>query len=316
MSLSGTSRRATVSAVQEVTKGGVIYNVTFGGALSSVDVPLLSADGAALTAAAGPGGPATATTADISLFNPLDGKAISKIVVDPFSDVVYDASGDAVPARNEVQQIRLINWPSGATFTLSFTWPDATGTVVTQTTAAITIDFNLTPAQNALNIQAALNALPTINILPGIVTASVTAASAFDPTVYNVTFGRNLANTNVPTLVATPGYPPANGTGVVMAALSEGGVANVNGTPGGAGIWRLQGGTWFNLTSVVSTNRHASRRRRLPPRRANPTASATGTATIPSTPGPDDDLPPVPADQRRGPTWPDLHRHLQHPKRP
>ena len=218
-------------SVIEITNGSFIYTVTFGGPLAATDVPLMNATGS---------NGVTANVQMSSPFNPFDGHSISKIAIDPFTGATYVADSDVIPAQNEVQQIRLINWPNGASFTLSFTWPDATGAIVTQTTAAIPINFNNPPSVNAATIQAALNdpaLMSTINVVPGNVTAVVNAVSA---TIFNVTFTRNLGNTNVPTLVANPGYPPAFGTGVVMAVPTEGGVGDVNGTQNVAGgIWRL-----------------------------------------------------------------------------
>ena len=273
----------------------MIFNVTFGGTLAGVDVGLLTTSTTGST---------TASVTITSPFSPFDGQVISKVVVDPFSGTLYAATGDAIPARNEVQQIRLFNFPVQSTFTLTFTLPDANGNMVTETTAAITINFNLPAVQNALAIQNALNALSTINVLSGNVTAAVSVVSG---TVFNVTFGRNLAGTNVPHSGRQPGIPP-NGTtrGVGIAVLMEGGVADVNGSNTNApGIWRLQGGSWVNLTSIVSAFRsslattqpirHAGQQ---PHRRQRPLAG------IPGTPGPDDDyrmeFPQVNA------TWTDL----------
>ena len=128
----------------------------------------------------------------------------------------------------------------------------------------------------AASIQSALNALPTIGGA-----ASVRVAGFL---LFEVTFARNLANTNVAQLVSAPGYPA-----IVMSTSMEGGVAVVNGTQGGAGIWRLQGGSWFNLTSVVSSFRSSlATTAALPPAQgANPTAG--NGSTIPNSPGPDDD---------------------------
>ena len=271
----------TTGSVAELAVGGLLFNVTFGGTLAATDVSEIDI----ITSGGIDGGVVVNASS-----NPLEGQAISKVVIDPFSTnlTLYAASGDAVPVRNEVQQIRLINFPVQSTFTLSFTWPDAAGNIVTQTTAAITINFNLSPAQNALNIQNALNALSTINILPGNVTASVTPLAS---TIFNVTFGRNLAGTNVPALVADPGFPPNGSTrGVVMDVLMEGGVANVNGSNTNApGIWRLQNGVWVNMTSIVSTFRSSLASTNMPPPAADTNPFAGNGTQIPNSPGPDDD---------------------------
>ena len=55
---------------------------------------------------------------DSAGFNPFDGKAISKVIVDPFRDDIYVASSDRVTPRNEVQHI---SFNFDGTFTLSFT---------------------------------------------------------------------------------------------------------------------------------------------------------------------------------------------------
>src|SRR5207248_3283845 len=118
-------------------------------------------------------------------------------------------------------------------------------------------------------------------------------------------------NTNVTQITATPGYPATAGApGMVTSTPMEGGVSDVNGTPGaagvGPGIWRMQNGVWFNMTGFVSTKRSGVPTTAAVPgnQGANPTASATGVATIPNTPGPDDDY-------RRffpssGATWTDI----------
>ena len=146
-----------------------------------------------------------------------------------------------------------------------------------------TTTLNTNSATLRTDIQNALNALANINILQGNINAVVTASgSGFD-----ITFTKTLGNTNVPQLVASPGYPQ-----VVISTVTEGGTTDNNGTAGNAGIWRLSpGGTWFNLTSVVSTFRGgtATTQPIAPTQGANPTASPTGTLATPGTPGPDDD---------------------------
>ena len=207
--------------------------------------------------------------------NPFDGKAVSKIVIDPRVGTLYAASGDRIAPRNEEQLID-IYLGTGSQFTLSFTHADANGNVVTQTTAPITIQPS--DAATAVLIQNALNALSTIN---GAAVVTVEGLLLF-----KVTFTRNLANTNVAQLVANPGF-----AAIIMSTTVEGGQGDVNGTTGGPGIWRLQNGLWFNLTSVVSVNRSTRETgQAVPPStNANTTASASAADKIPNTPGPDDD---------------------------
>jgi autotransporter-associated beta strand protein len=267
--------------ITEVTPGVLVFTVTFVGSMADNDVPPLVGEGA---------GGVSVDVEKTGEFNPLAGQVISRVVVDPFSGTLYAASGDAIPVRNEVQQIRLFSFPVQSTITLTLTMPDADGNMVTQTTAAITINLNQPATQNALNIQNALNALPIINIIPNHVTASVTALGS---TVFNVTFGKNLAGQNIPTMISDPPFPPNGSTrGIGIYVLSEGGVSNGNGSSASApGIWRMQGGEWFNLTSVVSLNRSTvATEEDVPPEPGtNPTASPTGVDLIPNTPGPDDD---------------------------
>jgi hypothetical protein len=73
-----------------------------------------------------------------------------------------------------------------------------------------------------------------------------------------------------------------------MSTPIEGGGNDINGTQGGPGIWRLQGGNWSNLTSFVSTFRSTVASTVDPTATgANPFAG-NGTK-LPNTPGPDDD---------------------------
>src|SRR5207244_13400097 len=69
-----------------------------------------------------------------------------------------------------------------------------------------------------------------------------------------------------------------------------------NGTSGGAGVWRFAGGTWFDLTNVLSANRAATPSTQPEPSPANGGNGAPGIPPSPpgtwpnppGTPGPDD----------------------------
>src|SRR4029078_10794900 len=125
----------------------------------------------------------------------------------------------------------------------------------------------------AQRIQTALNALPTIG--PSV---RVTVAG-FE--LFDIAFEKNLGNTNVPQLVATPGYPL-----VIMSTPIEGGMSDNNGITGGPGVCRLQGGTWLNMTAIVSPFRSsvATGQAIAPAQGANPTASIGGINPIVNTP--------------------------------
>ena len=207
--------------------------------------------------------------------NPLNGLAISDMVIDPFTGTLFAAAGDRQLPRNEKQVIDVFLVP-GSTFTLSFTHADANGTMVTQTTTPILID----PVDEITRqrIQAALNALSTIG--PAAVVTTI------GPRVWEVEFTRNLADQNVAQLVANPDYPV-----IVVFTPQDGGAGNINGATGGPGVWRFKAGNWFNLSAVVSTFRSTvATGAAVPPTNgANPTASADGVSQLVLTPGPDDD---------------------------
>jgi autotransporter-associated beta strand protein len=74
-------------------------------------------------------------------------------------------------------------------------------------------------------------------------------------------------------------YDP--GTGNLYAASGDGGPV-VNGTLGAPGVWRFSGGSWFDMTSVVSFNRANT------PGQGIYQAPPNGNGP-PGTPGPDDD---------------------------
>src|SRR5262249_38418127 len=97
----------------------------------------------------------------------------------------------------------------------------------------------------------------------------------------------------VPNPPPPPGFPSVNVTEVTRG----GPLTVVNGTGGGPGIWRFQGGTWFNLTAVTSLNRAGTQTSAaLPPTAgayalANPPSGNPNTSgpNPPDYPGPDDD---------------------------
>ncbi len=105
--------------------------------------------------------------------------------------------------RNEIQRINLGDFGTGDTFTLTFNG---------QTTSAIS--YNASTSTVASSIDTALEALSNIDA-SAITVAYVSGAS------YDVTFGGNLAATDVPLLTITPtGFTP---TGVTE--VQHGGVA-------------------------------------------------------------------------------------------
>ncbi|MFO0880161.1 MAG: Ig-like domain repeat protein [Gemmataceae bacterium] len=223
---------ATV-AVTEVTPGARVFDITWNGTYAQREVGTIVAAGTA---------GASASAALSGLYNPFVGKGISKIIVDTRSnDTLYVAVGDGGVGRNEVQRVTP-TVSTGQTFQLRFTGLDANGQQVTLTTAPITRDANRTTT--ASNIQTALNALGNIGGAGGNV---VVTAPGFGNN-YQVTFGGVLAQTNVLLLDGT-------NLGANTTTVTEGGNGKVvNGTSGGAGIWRLMVPNEEQILTVTGTD--------------------------------------------------------------
>lgn len=259
----------------DVTKTGNVYKIEFLGGLATTEIPLLVGSGTS---------GARVSVVSTSPFNPFAGKGISKIIIDSQTSAndrtLYVASGDGGVGADEVQRLRF----SGiSTFKLSFTGVDANGDIVTLETGDITYNNNGQTNRDAtaLAIKTALEALSNIGGIGGIVTVTPPSGGfGGNSNRYTVTFGGSLTQKNVQQLTSNPGAPASQfGSGITISTFREGGGGKVvNGTPGGAGVWRFEGGAWFNLTAVVSNNRDST--------------ASTNTdinPNPPDTPGPDDD---------------------------
>ncbi len=276
-----------VTTPTRLVTGGARYDITFNGFLGTVDNPLIQA-----TATGG----ATANVVINNPFNPFLYKGISKILIDPANtNLLYVASGDGALGVNEVQRIRpRLN--NGQTFTLTFTGRDSTGTVVSLTTVPILFDNsnNQTRQQMRADIENALNALANIGGIGGFVIVQVQNGGMLGLR-FNITFSGVLSETNVQQLTGNPPPPPGFPSLEIVTTRQGQSQKVINGTEGGAGVWRLFNNTWENLTAVVSTKRNSvPTTQSLPPTEgafaiSGPNTTGTGNPNPPRTPGPDDD---------------------------
>ena len=250
----------------------------------------------------------TSTNPTVAL-NPFYGKVISAMQVDPQLELVDNnipvtqpgnlivSDGDYTQGQNEVQTLDFEGFIP-TPFTLSLTAANASGELVTDTTPAL----NLFSPTLLTDITTALDNFSNIGGVGGYVTDAVSATGGIA-----ITFHGNLSVTTLPALVTdwplpSQVTPPAPAIGVIVSAVS-GPTTDVNGTtgipipataaagntPGTApGIWEFVGsgvagtsGSWYNLTSVVSTARGSIGS-------TNTADPIYGGGTFPSTPGPDD----------------------------
>ena len=208
-------------AVQQAT-----YSIQFNGSLFGMNLPEITSQGA--------GGLKTSQFITL-LGNPFYGKGISKILVDDTAGVLYVADGDGGSGINDSQRISLNGFTNNETYTLTFTGPDSTGTVVSDQTAPITfLSGNTTAIEdaNALAIQDALQALGNIGGNGGIVTVVVTQAGGGRGgrgVFYTVTFSGVLALTDVAQLTSIPGPPPGNPSITITTVVTGGPAHVVNG---------------------------------------------------------------------------------------
>ncbi|MDB5307092.1 MAG: hypothetical protein JWO38_1294 [Gemmataceae bacterium] len=168
------------------------FSVTFGGTLVNQSLQLLTVAGTAVaTITAGPSaddyawrGPvtmnsgtrvATAGNSRLSLFGTTD---------DANNEVLISTVQAGSATQSAVQTIQVFG--NGGAFTLTFNGA-----------TTIPLPFNAT----AVQVQDALNTLPTLGGVGGVVT--VTTTSLPGGTQFTITFGSGLANTSVPQLIGT-----------------------------------------------------------------------------------------------------------------
>lgn len=307
--ISGIGANVVVTAGVSAT-GNPSYTIEFQGTLAKQDVSTLVGTGTA-----------TPTVSIAVGSNPFYGKGISKIAIDPASTVLspnsprfFLAVGEGGDGANERHRLSFRNFPNGRTFTITLTAPDATGALISATTVPISwvqTSFRLSTAdanQTAAAIQAAMQNLPNVNGVGGVVTVTPvirTGGGGFfgggtpRPTgAFNIDYGGSLSQTSIQ-LVITDQYTSQNAPSPTTDPIIDptepvpGGPIKVrNGTGGNAGLWRYQNGVYFLMTNQVSANRATLNGQTNPP-------------APPKTPGPDDDF-RISFPQSGGVTWTDV----------